>query len=33
MSRVNGLLEVDRGRMIWKLLKDPSMEYTAECGG
>ena len=30
MSRVNGLVEVDRGRMLWELLARPSMEYAAE---
>ena len=29
MSRVNGQVEVDRGRMVWELLARPSMEYTA----
>ena len=28
-SRVNGQVEVDRGRMVWKLLARPSMEYAA----
>ena len=30
MSRVNGQVEVDRGRMVWKLLAQPNMEYAAE---
>ena len=30
MSRVNRLVEVDRGRMVWKLLVRQSMEYVAE---
>ena len=32
MNRMNGQVEVDRGRMMWKLLTRPSMEY-AKCGG
>ena len=30
MSRVNEQVEVDRERMLWKLLARPSMEYAAE---
>ena len=30
MSRVNGLVEVDRGRKVWELLARPSMEYAAK---
>ena len=30
MSRVNGQVEVDRGRMVWELLARPSMEHIAE---
>ena len=30
MSRDNGQVEVDRGRMVWELLVRPSMEYAAE---
>ena len=30
MSRVNGQVEVDRGRMLWELLVRPSMEDAAE---
>ena len=30
MSRVNGQVEVDRERMVWELLAEPSMEYAAE---
>ena len=30
MSRVNEQVEVDRGRMLWKLLARPSMKYAAE---
>ena len=30
VSRVNGQMEVDRGRMVWKLPVRPSMEYAAE---
>ena len=30
MSRVNGQVEVDGGRMLWELLVRPSMEYAAE---
>ncbi len=29
-SRVNGKVEVGRGRMVWELLARPSMEYAAE---
>ena len=28
MSTVNGQVEVDRGRMVWKLLARPSKEYA-----
>ena len=30
MSRVNGQVEVDGGRMVWELLARPSMEYAGE---
>ena len=30
MSRVNGQVEVERGRMVWKLLARPCMEYAAK---
>ena len=30
MSRMNGQVDVDRGRMEWELLARPSMEYAAE---
>ena len=30
MSRVNGQMEVDRGRMVREFLARPSMEYAAE---
>ena len=30
MSRVNGPVEVDRGRMVWELIGRPSVEHTAE---
>ena len=28
MSRVDGQVEVDRGRMVWELLARPRMEYV-----
>ena len=30
MSKVNGKMEVDRGRMLWELLARPSLEHAAE---
>ena len=30
MSRVNGQVEVDRGRMVWELMGRPSAEHAAE---
>ena len=30
MSRVNGLVNIDKGRMVCELLARPSMEYAAE---
>ena len=30
MSRMNGLVEVDRGRMVWELIGRPSVEHAAE---
>ena len=30
MSRVNGQVEVDRGRMAWELIGRPSVEHAAE---
>ena len=30
MSRVNGQVEVDRGRMVWELIEKPSVERAAE---
>ena len=30
MSRVNGRVEVDRGRMVWELMGRPSMAHAAE---
>ena len=30
MSRVNGLVEVDRGSMVWELIGKPSVEHAAE---
>ena len=29
MSRVNGQVEVDRGRMVWELIGRPSVEHKA----
>ena len=30
MSRVNGQVEVDSGRMVWKLIGRPRVEHAAE---
>ena len=30
MSRVNGKLEVNRGRMVWGAYRDTSVEHAAE---
>ena len=30
MSRVNGVVEIDRGRLIWGLLARPAIEHAAE---
>ena len=30
MSRVNGQVKVDRGRIVWELLARPSIDYAAE---
>ncbi len=30
MSRVDGEMEVERGRLIWELLARPSLEHAAE---
>ena len=30
MSRMNGQVEVDRGRMVWELLARPNREYAAK---
>ena len=30
MSRVNGEIEVDRGRLIWELLASPCLEHASE---
>ena len=32
MSRVNGEMEVDRGRLIWELLARPTWEMHLKCG-
>ncbi len=32
ISRVNGQVEVEQGRLIWKLLACPSLEHAAEDG-
>ena len=29
MSRVNGQIEVERGRLVWELLARPSLEHAA----
>ena len=33
MSKVNGLVEVDRRRMVWELIGRPSVEMQLKCGG
>ena len=30
MSRKDGQIEVERGRLVWELLARPSLEYAAE---
>ena len=30
MSRVNGEMEVDRGRLVWELLARPCLEHASE---
>ena len=30
MSRNNGQIEVERGRLVWELLARPSLKHTAE---
>ena len=30
MSKLNGKMEVDRGRTMWELLARPSLEHAAE---
>ena len=31
MPRVNGPVEVDRGRMVWELIGRPGVEHTTKC--
>ena len=30
MSKVNGLMEVERGRLVWELLGRPTVEHAGE---